>query len=122
MRHVQEIDPRAVAAAIGASILGLLVHNLEEFPLSILFAWETLFPLGIAVILGIVMIHRPGRVVYLAAGAWAGLVIVVGGGSVLPLGIWPFVPAQTVSHYAAHVVYAVAQFPLLWIAWHGLRR
>lgn len=46
--------------------------------------------------------------------------IVVGGASTLPLAVWPFTPEQTVSHYAAHVVYAVAQFPLIWVAGRGL--
>ncbi len=33
--------------------------------------------------------------------------------TILPLGWLPFIPDQTVAHYAAHVIYAVWQLPLL---------
>lgn len=42
-----------------------------------------------------------------------------------PFGFLPFVPAQTTTHYAAHLVYAVLQLPLLVVArggMSGLRR
>lgn len=114
-----DVDPRVVVVAVGVSLVGLLVHNLEEFSATILLAPETWVPAGITVLLGVLMLRRPGQGVFAAALAWASVVAVVGGGSVLPLPIWPFEPAQTVTHYAAHVVYAVAQVPLLWVAWRG---
>lgn len=117
----QTVEPRWVVAAVGASIAGLIVHNLAEFPPAILVAPETLVPVVITLLLGVGMLRRPGRGVYLATTAWAAIVLVVGGGSVLPLGVWPFVPEQTAGHYAAHVVYAVGQLPLLWLAVRGLR-
>ena len=42
--------------------------------------------------------------------------------TVLPLGLMPFVAEQTVGHYAAHVIYAVCQLPLLTLAMMRLRR
>lgn len=108
-------------AAVGISIGGLLVHNLTEFPVSILLGSETLVPAVITILLGVVMLRWPGRPVYVAAAGRALVVIVGGGGSVLPLSILPFVPEQTVSHYLVHGVYALAQFPLLWTPWRGFR-
>ena len=43
--------------------------------------------------------------------------MVVGGLlTVLPLPVLPFVPEQSVGHYAVHVVYAVGQLPLVLVA------
>jgi len=55
--------------------------------------------------------RRPAAWLLLAWG-WLHL---VGGAvlSVLPLPILPFRPAQTVYHYAFHVLYGAAQIPLL---------
>lgn len=114
-------EAASVAAAVGASIGGLLVHNLLEFPPSILVAPETVVPVAITLALGYGMLRRSGRGVPLATAAWAAVVLVVGGGSVLPLDVWPFVPEQTVGHYLAHAVYALAQVPLLWVALRALR-
>jgi hypothetical protein len=115
------VPPRQIVIAVGASIAGLLVHNLQEFPPSILLAPETLAPAAITVLVGVGLLRRPSTGVFVAAAVWAIIVIVVGGASVLPLLIWPFTPEQTVAHYAAHVVYAVAQLPLLWLAWRGFQ-
>lgn len=73
-------------------------------------------PLAVSALLGALLVRRPSRPVLLATVAWALLVVVGGGGSVLPLSVLPFVPEQSVSHYAAHVVYAALQLPLLWVA------
>ena len=115
------VPPGQVAIAVGASIAGLLVHNLQEFPPSILLAPETWVPAAITVLVGVALRRRPSTGVFVATAVWATTVIVVGGASVLPLPIWPFTPEQTVGHYAAHVVYAGAQLPLLWVGWRGLR-
>jgi hypothetical protein len=61
-------------------------------------------------------------------GAAAGLLIygalnLVGGWiSVLPLSWLPFVPEQTAAHYAVHIVYAVAQLPLIAVSASVLMR
>lgn len=116
------VDPRYVVGAVAASLGGLLVHNLAEFPPSILLGPETLVPVAVTIFLGLAMLRRPGRLTFVATAVWAGLVVVVGGGSVLPLSILPFVPEQTVGHYLAHVVYALSQVPLLWVAGRRVRR
>ena len=115
------ITPRHVVIAIGASIGGLLVHNLEEFGRSILFGPETWVPAAITVLLGVALLKRPSPGVSVAAIGWAVVVIVVGGASVLPLPIWPFTPEQMLSHYTGHVVYTLAQLPLLWVGWRGFQ-
>lgn len=110
-----------VVVAVGASIGGLLVHNLLEFLPSILLAPETLVPVAITTLLGLAMLRWPGPGVSAAIAGWAVIIVVVGGASVLPLPIWPFTPEQTVVHYTAHLIYALAQLPLLWVAWRGFR-
>lgn len=116
-----DIPTRYVVIAIAASLGGLIVHNLADFPPSILLAPETIVPVVITVVLGLAMVRWSSSTVFFIAGTWAVIVIVVGGASVLPLSIWPFEPAQTLSHYGVHVVYAAAQLPLLWVAVRGYR-
>lgn len=115
------VAPKHVVIAVVASIGGVLVHNLQEFPPSILFALETWVPAAITVLVGVALLRRASRGVFVATAVWAVIVIVVGGASVLPLPVWPFTPEQTVGHYTGHVVYALAQLPLVWVAWRGLR-
>lgn len=115
------VDSPWVVAAIGSSLGGLIVHNLSEFPPAILVSPETLGPVVVTLLLGVGMLRRPGSGVFLAAAAWAVVSFVIGGASVLPLAIWPFTPAQSVGHYAAHAAYAVGQLPLLWVAIQGFR-
>ena len=115
------VSPRHVVVAVCVSIGGLLVHNLEEFGLSILYGPETWVPAAITVLLGVALLKRASTGVFVAAAVWAVVVIVFGGASVLPLSIWPFTPEQTLSHYTAHVVYAVAHLPLLWVGWRGFQ-
>lgn len=115
------VPPRHVPVAVASSIGGLVVHNLVEFAPATVYGPETVVPAVITGLLGVGMAWRPEPGIFAAAAIWAGIVIIVGGASVLPLPIWPFVPEQTVAHYAAHVVYAVAQLPLLWIGWRGYR-
>lgn len=110
----------AVLVALGISAAGHVIHNLAEFPLGILLGWETLFPLAVTVALGAWLLARPSRLAFGAAGGWALLVITGGGGSVLPLGVLPFVPDQSLAHYLTHLMYALSQLPLLWVAYRGL--
>ena len=119
--HREALAPRLVVAALIVSGLGHVVHNLEEFPISILIGWETLFPLGVTILLGVAWYRHPGRSTFAAMAGWAAIVIVFGGGSLIPFGFLPFVPEQSVSHYAAHAVYAVMQLPLLWVGVRGVQ-
>lgn len=110
-----------VLAALIVSAAGHVIHNLAEFPPGILLGLETLVPLGVTVLLGAGLIYRPGRGPYAAATGWALIVVVFGGGSVLPFGFLPFVPDQSPAHYLAHLVYALTQLPLLWVGYQGNR-
>lgn len=114
-------EPRYVLVAVAASVAGLLVHNLAEFPPSVVAAPETLGPVAVTVAVGGLLLGRPGRTASLTAAAWALLVGAVGALSVLPLAVWPYSPAQTVGHYAAHAAFALGQLPLLRVAVRGLR-
>jgi hypothetical protein len=110
-----------MAAALTLSAASMLAHNPYELPLSTDRHRE----------------FRPDRVrgapscgvcplarskVAAAAFGWGVLNLVIGGiVTVLPLAILPFVPEQSVTHYAAHVVYALGQFPLVVLGYRALR-
>ena len=112
---------RDVLAALALSAAGHVVHNLAEFPVAVLWGPETLVPLAITAVLGVALYRRPGRAVHAIAAAWAAVVILGGGGSVLPVGVLTFTPEQTLSHYLAHAAYAALQLPLLWVGLRGAR-
>lgn len=42
--------------------------------------------------------------------------------SVLPLPFLPFVPEQSAGHYLSHVIYGIAQLPLIWVLWKEIRK
>ena len=113
----------AVYVASVIACIGMLVHDVFEFGSAFLIDPQTLIPLAIYVALAI-LAARPtaGRATWIALFAWA-ITNLVGGGilSVLPLGVFPFQPEQSLGHYGVHVVYAVAQVPLVVVAWSGLR-
>ena len=111
---------RCVVVAGAASGTGHVVHNVAELPPRTLLGLETLVPLGLTVAVAWAMLRRPGRVTYLATGAWALVVVAVGGASVFPLAVWPFDPDQSAAHYAVHLAYAAAQLPILWVAARAL--
>lgn len=101
--------------AILVSGLGHLVHNVEEFGIGLALVGQSVIPAVVTVLLWLRAAHPTRR--YLGwTLAWALIVIVGGGGSVFPFGFLPFVPAQTASHYAAHLVYAALQVPLVLVA------
>lgn len=108
-----------VLVGLALSASGHVIHNLAEFPVAILWGWETLVPLAVTAVLGAGLVHRPGTASYLAAAGWA-LVVLVVGGSVLPVGVLPFVPEQSLAHYLAHLAYAVTQLPLVWVGYRGV--
>ena len=120
MRPVSRL---AMAAALAVSALSMLAHNLYELPLSPIDL-ENAGPIAFAAILGLAYAMRPdSRVVAAAALGWGVLNLVIGGiVTVLPLAILPFAPEQSVTHYAAHVVYALGQVPLVVVSYRALRR
>lgn len=120
-RPAPSIAVIAISSAIAAG--GMMAHNLWELGPSFLAGPETVIPVAIFGLLLLGAWVRPhGRVVPGALLGWA-LLNLVGGGlvSVLPLGIFPFTPDQSPGHYGAHVVYAVAQLPLVLVAVVAIR-
>ena len=96
----------------------MLAHNLYELPFT---PWdvENSGPLVVDLLLLVAYWRRPAsRAVPMAILGWAALNLVIGGVvSVLPLAVLPFVPEQSLSHYAAHVLYAAGQVPLILWPW-----
>jgi hypothetical protein len=111
-----------MGAALTLSALSMLAHNLYELPLSPIDL-ENSGPIAFAAILGVTYALRPAsRSAAAAALGWGVLNLAIGGiVSVLPLSILPFVPEQSLTHYGAHVVYAVGQIPLVVLAYRALR-
>jgi hypothetical protein len=118
MRPVSRV---AMASALALSALAMLAHNLYELPLSPIDL-ENSGPIAFALILGVAYALRPdSKLVAAAALAWGALNLVIGGVvTVLPLSILPFAPEQSVTHYGAHVVYAIGQLPLVILGYRAL--
>jgi hypothetical protein len=117
----------SAAALVLASVIaaaGLVAHNLLEFGPAFLLRPETVIPLAIFGLFALLAwARRASAIVHVLLLAWA-LLNLVGGGilSVLPSGLFPFQPEQSLRHYAIHVIYGVAQIPLAVLAARALRR
>jgi hypothetical protein len=116
----------SAAAVVLASVIaaaGMVAHNVLEFGPAFLLRLETVIPLAIFGLFALLAWARPANaIVHVLLLAWA-LLNLVGGGilSVLPLGLFPFQPEQSLRHYAIHVIYAAAQLPLVVVAARALR-
>jgi FtsH-binding integral membrane protein len=119
MRPVSRL---ATAAALALSAGSMLAHNLYELPLTPIDL-ENSGPILVAALIGVAYAFNPtSKVVAGTALGWGVLNLVIGGiVSVLPLPILPFVPEQSITHYGAHVVYALGQVPLVVLAYRALR-
>jgi hypothetical protein len=114
----------AVVLASAMAAAGMVAHNVFEFGPTFLVRPETVIPLVIFGLLALLGWAKPANaVIHVLLLAWAVLNL-VGGGilSVLPLGLFPFQPEQSLGHYAIHVIYAVAQLPLVVVAARTLSR
>jgi hypothetical protein len=111
-----------MAVALTLSAGSMLAHNLYELPLTPLDL-ENSGPMLVAGLLGVAYAVRPdSKAIAAAALGWGTLNLVIGGiVTVLPLPFLPFVPEQSTSHYAAHVVYTLGQIPLVVLAYRALR-
>ncbi|MEX1171342.1 MAG: hypothetical protein WEG56_01900 [Chloroflexota bacterium] len=122
---IDRSPPSAPAVLTTSAIAagGMLAHNVMEFGPPFLVDPQTLIPLAIFAILAILAARvTAGRATWIALLAWSVLNLLAGGIlSVLPLGLFPFQPDQSLGHYGAHVVYAVAEVPLVVVAWSGVR-
>ena len=119
MRPVSRV---AMAAALALSAGSMLAHNLYELPLSPIDL-ENAGPIAFAALLGLAYAVWPdSKVVAAAALGWGVLNLAIGAiVSVLPLSILPFVPEESITHYGAHMAYALGQVPLLVVAYRALR-
>jgi hypothetical protein len=110
-----------MAVALAISWGSMLAHNLYELPLGIDDP-ENLGPLLVAAGLGLAYALRPGSAPIAAAAlGWGILNLAIGGiVTVLPLPILPFAPEQSMTHYAAHVVYTLGQVPLVVVSYRTL--
>ena len=117
----------SAAVVVLASVIaatGMVAHNVLEFGPAFLLDPETLIPLAIFGLFALLAWAGPANTIaHGALLAWA-LLNLVGGGilSVLPLGLFPFQPEQSLGHYGAHVIYAAAQLPLVVAAARAVRR
>lgn len=109
------VEPPAVAALVALSWLGEVLHNAIELPQLTLLSPENLFPGLISVLLFLVWWRVPDeRAPAALLFLWGGIHLLFGAIlSVLPLSFLPFVPDQTTRHYLSHVLYGLAQLPLL---------
>jgi hypothetical protein len=109
------IDRVVVATAV--SWLGLWAHELHRVPRLLGFTPDgDLFMLPIAAGLAFWWSRSRGASAAWALAIYAAVNLAGAVVTVLPLGLLPFVPEQSVAHYAAHVIYAVCQLPLLTLA------
>ncbi len=116
-----KIDRVVVVTAV--SWLGLWVHELYRVPRLLGFTLDgDLFMLPIAVGLAFWWSRSRGGPAAWALTIYAAVNLAGALMTVLPLDLLPFVPEQTVAHYAAHVIYAVCQIPLLTLAIMLVRR
>ena len=117
-------SPPSASAVFAASAIaagGYVAHNVLEFGPAFLVDPQTLIPLGIFAGLAILAAREmAGRGTWLALLAWSAFNLVAGGIlSVLPIGLFPFQPDQSLQHYGVHALYALTGVPLVVVAWYG---
>ena len=107
-----------VAALVFLSWLGAYIHTTIELELPV-WRWENSFPalIGLVLFLGWWKQSNRRRLwAWLLLGWTFGAHLLIGAIlSVLPIPLWPFYPAQAIGHYVSHVIYGVAQLPLIWL-------
>ena len=106
-----------IAASTMVAWLGLFIHNISDLPGQNALSPESFYP-GVfsAALLALWLVPSARRIATWALLVWAA-VSLVGGGilSILPIGLFPFVPDQSLRHYTFHAIYSVSQLPLIWV-------
>jgi hypothetical protein len=103
-----------VAAFVALSWMGEYIHNRMELPQLSFLSPENSFLLLLAVILFILWWKAPGSRIPTILLLVLGTVHLVGGGiSVFPFKFLPFYPEQSWKHYFTHILYGLAQLPLI---------
>lgn len=106
------------------SWLGAYIHTTLELQLPV---WrpENSGPALVGLLLFLAWWRHPNR-----RRSWAGLLfgwtffahLILGAIlSAIPTPFWPFYPEQSLSHYLSHVIYGVAQLPLIWVLFRELK-
>ena len=112
----------SIGSATVIAVAGMAIHNVVEFGPGFLLDPQTLIP--VAIFAGLAWACRgPGArtPMLMLLVAWALLNLVVGGIlSVLLLSIFPFAPEPSVRHLAVHVVYSLAEIPLVVVSVRAL--
>jgi hypothetical protein len=109
-----------IGCAVLLAWLGMFIHNMADLPGLRFMSLETSGPALIWLLGYGGWIAAPGRrwpAVLLFA--WGALNLIGGAASVLPLALMPFKPAQSLRHYAFHVLYAGSQLPIIALIWPG---
>lgn len=113
-----------IAALAFLSWLGSYIHTTMELQLPVWRPENSVpFLVGLVLFLGWWR-HRERRNVWtwlLLAWTAGGHLLIGALLSVLPLSVWAFVPEQSAGHYLSHVIYGVAQLPLIWALWQEIR-
>lgn len=105
------------------SCFGLWVHELYRVPSLLgLTPDGSIFMFVIAGGLAYWWHRTRGAGAAAALLAYAAISLAGGALTAFPLSWLPFKPDQTLSHYAVHIVYAVAQLPLIFVALSSLLR
>jgi hypothetical protein len=105
---------RSVALALTTAWLGLFFHDLREFGRP---AIEGSVAMGVMAVLLFALWRRLTEHRSLIASlmlVYATISLIGALTSVLPLGIWPFEPEQSLEHYVTHAIWAIAGLPLIW--------
>lgn len=112
-----------VAGAAALSWLGEYIHNQIALPqLTLLSPANSLVALG-AILLFLAWWLLPyKRLTITLLLVWGVLNLAWAIVTILPTNFLPFSPEQTLEHYFAHVIYALAQMPLIVIMASGIRR
>jgi drug/metabolite transporter (DMT)-like permease len=112
-----------VGGAAAVAWGGMVIHNLADLPQLTATSRENTWPGAIWLLLAglFAAVRRPRWPATLLWG-WGWLNLIGGAISVLPLGLWPYHPEQSLRHYLFHALYALAQLPLLALAQSELRR
>ena|SRR5688572_26754095 len=111
----QHQQVRLIAAVTLLSWLGEYLHNLVDLPHLTVLSPENSIPAAISVVLFAVWWQSPFRGLATAALAGWAIFNLIGGAiiSVIPFSFLPFYPAQTPTHYLMHILYGLAQLPLI---------
>lgn len=121
------VADRRVLGALAFGFVGLIYHNLREFPVSVLWRGDTLMLLGITVALAWWWTRSRSRGAATALLGW-GLLHVIGGGLIVGGGLVTLVrdlagaaAVYDLDHHTSHWIYGATYLPLVRVAWRRRR-